>query len=75
MSMLDKFEKLCTQIYYWKGKFRFPFDEIKHDGNFDNIIKNPDYKTYESKMKNLIKIINNDMSKLNLDTKELWEMI
>jgi len=75
MTMLDNFEKLCTQIYYWKGKFRFPFDEIKHNGNFENIINHPDYLTCESKMRNLIKVINKDMSKLNMDTKELWEII
>jgi hypothetical protein len=75
MNQIEKFEKLCTQIFFWKGEFHFPFDGIQHDGRFSNIVKDTEYPLFESKMGNLLKVLNKDMSKLNMDTKELWEVI
>lgn len=75
MNQLDNFDKLCTQIYYWKGEFRFPFSGIKHNKKFESILKDTEYSILESKMRNLLNIINKDMSKINMDTEELWEVI
>jgi len=73
--MLEDFDKLCTQIFYYKNKFRFPFDSIIHDKNFQDILNSQNYPILENKMKNLLVLINQDLTKLNQDTKELWELI
>jgi len=72
MNQIEKFEKLCTQIFFHKGTFNFPFDGIQHNGKFETIVKDVDYPIFESKMENLL---NQDMTKINLDTKDLWEVI
>jgi hypothetical protein len=75
MNQIEKFEKLCTQIFFHKGEFNFPFDGIQHNKNFVGIIQDTDYPIFESKMENLLKLINKDMTKINLDTQDLWEVI
>lgn len=75
MNQIEKFEKLCTQIFIDKGTFNFPFDSIQHNKNFISILEDSDYSIFETKMRNLIKLINKDITKINLDTKELWEEI
>lgn len=75
MNQIEKFEKLCTQIFFHKGTFNFPFDGIQHNGKFETIVKDVDYPIFESKMKNLLVIINKDMTKINVDTQDLWEVI
>ena len=75
MNQIEKFEKLCTQIFFHKGEFNFPFDGIQHNGEFETIVKDIEYPIFESKMENLIKLINEDITKINLDTKDLWEVI
>jgi len=75
MNQIEKFEKLCTQIFFHKGEFNFPFDGIQHNKNFVSIIQDTDYPIFESKMGNLLKLINEDMTNINLDTKDLWEVI
>ena len=75
MNQIEKFEKLCTQIFFHKGTFNFPFDAIQHNGEFETIVKDIEYPIFESKMENLLKLINNDMTKINLDTQDLWEVI
>ena len=75
MNQIEKFEKLCTQIFFHKGTFNFPFDGIQHNSKFVSIVEDQDYPIFESKMENLLKLINQDMTKINLDTKDLWEVI
>ena len=75
MNQIEKFEKLCTQIFFHKGEFNFPFDAIQHNGEFETIVKDIEYPIFESKMENLLKLINDDMTKINLDTQDLWEVI
>ena len=75
MNQLEKSDKLCTQIYYWKGQFRFPFDGIQHDKRFVDIVQSEDYQTLKFKLKNLLILINKDMTKINQDTEVLWEVI
>jgi hypothetical protein len=75
MEFINDFDKLCTQIFYYNNKFQFPFDSIKHDANFQDILNKESYSVLESKMTNLIDLINNDQSKLQEDTIDLWELI
>jgi hypothetical protein len=75
MNQLEKFDKLCTQIFYFKGEFHFPFDSIKHNKEFQSILSSEEYPLLESKLKNLLVLINNDMTKIYQDTEDLWEFI
>ena len=75
MNQIEKFEKLCTQIFFHKGTFNFPFDGIQHNGEFESIVNDGEYPIFESKMKNLLVLINKDMTKINVDTQDLWEVI
>lgn len=75
MNQLEKFDKLCTQIFYHKGEFRFPFDGIQHDGRFQSITTSNDYPLLVEKLQNLLSLINKDMTKIHEDTEVLWESI
>jgi hypothetical protein len=75
MNQIEKFEKLCTQIFFHKGAFNFPFDGIQHNGNFTTILESEDYPLLEGKLKNLLVLINEDMTKIDQDTQVLWEVI
>lgn len=75
MELINDFDKLCTQIFYYNNKFQFPFDSIRHDPDFQNILQSKDYPILESKMKNLIDLINQDYNLLQEDTQNLWERI
>lgn len=75
MNQLEKFDKLCTQIFYFKGEFCFPFDGIQHDKRFQSIVSSDEYPLIESKLKNLLVLINQDMTKIYEDTEVLWEVI
>lgn len=75
MNQLEKFDKLCTQIFYFKGEFCFPFDGIQHDKRFQSIVSSDEYPLIESKLKNLLVLINKDMTKIYEDTEVLWEVI
>ena len=75
MNQLEKFDKLCTQIFYFKGEFCFPFDGIQHDKRFQSIVSSDEYPLIESKLKNLLVLINQDMTKIHEDTEVLWEVI
>lgn len=75
MNEIEKFDKLCTQIFYFKGEFRFPFDGIRHDKRFESITTSDDFPIFVNKIKNLLTLINKDMTKLTQDTETLWEFI
>jgi hypothetical protein len=75
MTNLENFEKLCTQIFYLKGEFHFPFDGIQHNKKFLDIVNDVEYNLYVNKMKNLLKLINHDVTKIDEDTEKLWELI
>ena len=75
MNQLEMFDKLCTQIYYFQGKFRFPFDGIQHNLKYESITTSESYPILKDKLKNLLVLINQDMTKINQDTAELWEVI
>jgi len=75
MELINDFDKLCTQIFYYNNKFQFPFDSIKHDGQFQKILENGNYPLLESKMKNLIEMINQNHDLIFEDTKNLWDQI
>ena len=73
--MILQFERLCSQIFYYKNKFQFPFEEIHFNGNFQDILNSSDYPLLEKKMKNLIDLLNQDSETIYRDVEELWDLI
>ena len=73
--MIKEFDKLCTQIFYYKNKFQFPFDAIIHEEGFQDILKSEDYPILESKMKNLLVLLNENPLLVEEDTENLWDKI
>lgn len=72
-----KFVEMCKLIFInGKGHFVFPFDNLIHDKDYSDFLNHSDWSILESKMENLITLINKDHSILELDVEdEIWEMI
>lgn len=75
MNQIENFDKLCTQIFYFRGEFRFPFDKIHKDQKFNQITQSDGYQELKFKIKNLLILMNKDMTKINQETEVLWENI
>jgi hypothetical protein len=72
-----KFVEMCKLIFInGQGDFVFPIENLIHDKDYSDFLNNPDLTILESKMGNLITLINKDHSILELDVEdEIWEMI
>ena len=72
-----KFVEMCKLIFInGKGEFVFPIDNLIYDNDYSEFLSHSDWTTLESKMNNLISLINKDHSIINLDVEtEIWEMI
>lgn len=72
-----KFVEMCKLIFInGKGDFVFPIDNLIHDKDYSDFLNHSDWDILESKMGNLITLINKDHSILDLDVEdEIWEMI
>jgi hypothetical protein len=72
-----KFVEMCKLIFInGQGDFVFPIENLIHDKDYSDFLNNPDWTILESKMGNLITLINKDHSILELDVEdEIWEMI
>lgn len=72
-----KFVEMCKLIFInGKGEFVFPIDNLIHDLDYSEFLNHSDWSILESKMENLITLINKDHSILELDVEdEIWEMI
>lgn len=77
LDIKAKFSEMCKLLFVnSKGNFCFPFDNLIHDEEWDTFVENADYKILESKMINLLDLINSDISILEMDLEtEIWEMI
>lgn len=76
MEIKKQFVKLCEMIYVSSNGFNFPFEDIDHDDDFSEIRDSANYSILMSKMKNLLKLVNNDYSILEKDVEtELWDLI
>ena len=77
LDIKAKFSEMCNLLFVnSKGNFCFPFDNLIHDEEWDTFVENADYKILESKMINLLDLINSDNSILEMDLEtEIWEMI
>lgn len=72
-----KFVEMCKLIFVnGKGEFVFPTDNLIHDNDYSDFINHSDWFILESKMGNLISLINEDHSILELDVEdEIWDMV
>jgi hypothetical protein len=77
LDIKTKFVEMCKLIFLTsKGDFVFPIDNLLYDNDYSDFIKHSDWSILESKMKNLIELVNSDNSILEKDVEtELWEMI
>ena len=77
MEIKDKFIEMCKLIFVnSKGEFCFPYENLQHDDDWSQFINNSHYPILESKMKNLINLVNSDNSVLEKDVEtEIWEMV
>ncbi len=74
-SLIEDFEKMCTQIFYHNNRFQFCFESIRHDKDFQTIINSDDYGFLKYKMDNLIELINDQPDKIYEDVRVLWDLI
>jgi len=77
LDIKEKFVEMCKLLFVnSKGEFCFPYDNLIHDNDWSDFINHSDYSVLESKMQNLVKLVNSDNSILELDVEdEIWEMI
>ena len=70
------FVNMCSSIDVFKGNLFFNFDEFEHTLENRSIVESKDYPVLKEKMQNLITIISEDNSLIELDIEEeLWFMI
>ena len=72
-----KFVEMCKMIFInGNGDFVFPIDNLIHDEDYSEFLNHSDWSILQSKMDNLITLINKDHSILDLDVEEeIWEMV
>jgi len=77
LDIKDKFVEMCKMIFInVDGNFVFPVDNLLHDEDYSNFINHSDWSVLESKMENLINLVNSDNSILEKDVEtEIWEMV
>jgi hypothetical protein len=77
LDIKDKFVEMCKMIFInVDGNFVFPVDNLLHDEDYSNFINHSDWSVLESKMKNLINLVNSDNSILEKDVEnQIWEMV
>lgn len=77
LDIKEKFTEMCKLIFInGKGQFVFPIDNLIHDCDYSEFLSHSDWTILESKMNNLISLVNKDHSILQKDVEnEIWEMI
>lgn len=77
LEIKQKFVEMCKLIFInGKGKFVFPIDNLIYDLDYSEFLDHSDWPILESKMKNLIELMNNDLSIIDKDVEtEIWDLI
>lgn len=77
IDIKDKFAELCSMIFInSEGKFIFPVDNLIYDGDWSDFLNHKDWIILDSKMSNLINLLNQDHSILEKDVQdEIWDMV
>lgn len=77
LDIKEKFVEICKLIFInVNGEFVFPLDNLIYDEDYSDFLNHPDWIILESKMNNLISLINKDNSIINKDVEtEIWELV
>ncbi len=77
IDIKEKYVEMCKLIFINKdGVFKFPFEDLQLDNDWNDFTSHQDYTILENKMNNLLNLINQDPEILNLDVEtEIWEMV
>lgn len=77
LDIKEKFVEMCKLIFInGSGKFVFPTENLIYDKDYSEFLEHSDWKILESKMDNLICIMNKDYSILEKDVEtEIWDSI
>lgn len=77
LDIKEKFVEMCKLIFInSKGEFVFPFDNLFYDLDYSEFLSHTDWSVLESKMKNLIELMNKDLSIIDKDVEtEIWYLI
>jgi len=77
IDIKSKFSKMVEMIFITgDGKFLFPFEHFQHDDDLQDFVNHSDYSILESKMNNLIGLLNKDLTILDKDLEdEVWFMV
>ncbi len=77
IDIKEKFVQLCSMIFVSsEGKFIFPIDNLIYDSDWSEFLKHKDWIVLDSKMSNLITLLNQDYSILEKDVQdEIWDMV
>ncbi len=77
IDIKEKYVEMCKLIFINKdGVFKFPFEDLQYDNDWNDFTNHQDYTILENKMNNLLNLINQDPEILNLDVEtEIWEMV
>jgi hypothetical protein len=72
-----KFVEMCKLIFInGTGKFVFPIDNLLYDQDYSEFLNHSDWSVLETKMSNLITLMNEDHSILQKDVEsEIWNLI
>jgi hypothetical protein len=76
LDIKEKFVEMCKFCYEWNGEIFFPFETVIHSNEWVSFKIHPDYLILKEKMENLMILLNNDRSLVELDViDDLWEMV
>jgi hypothetical protein len=77
LDIKSKFIEMCKLMFLnSEGKVVFPFDDLRHDDDYNDFINHNDWSILESKMNNLVELANTDIAVYEKDLEtEIWEMI
>jgi hypothetical protein len=72
-----KFVEMCKLIFInGTGEFVFPIDNLLYDQDYSEFLNHSDWSVLETKMSNLITLMNEDHSILQKDVEsEIWNLI
>lgn len=72
----EMFREMCGFIVPYHGKLIYLYEEMDYDTEYDWITRSEHYEILKIKMKNLLKLVNKDLSLMKSDLElELWDKI
>lgn len=77
IDIKSKFVEMCKLIFInGKGEFVFPIENLIYDQDYSEFLAHKDWSILETKMNNLVKLINENNSILEKDVEtEIWYLV